>query len=88
MFCQAGYIVSKLDLINSLRSDLCPFCAGPKTPRQSVCDYCWQLLPAKLQKPLYHCIGEGYEAAMHAAQRHLCPGKNVFHLRVTPWAAL
>jgi len=58
---------TKLQLIESLRSTVCPSCAGRKKSRQSFCGGCYYDLPAHVRSALYRTIGNGYEQAVTAA---------------------
>lgn len=58
-------------VINSLRSNVCPACAGPKTPSQSLCYADYRRLPADVKTALYNQVGDGYEEALHRALAYL-----------------
>jgi hypothetical protein len=65
-------------LLVSLRSRLCPMCAGPKRAAASVCIKCWATLPQGQRNQLYMRIGEGYEQAFASAMMSL--GVSAIHL--------
>jgi hypothetical protein len=58
-------------VVASLRSPLCPSCAGPKKPGQTLCYKEYRRLPHALQNALYDRVGDGYEQALHTALAHL-----------------
>lgn len=62
---------TRRQLIESLRSPVCPACANTKKVRQSFCGGCYGSLPRLVKKDLYQLIGNGYEDAFDAAMAHL-----------------
>lgn len=62
---------TKRQLIESLRSPVCPACANTKKVRQSFCGGCYGALPRRVQRDLYQLIGNGYEDAFAEALTHL-----------------
>ena len=58
-------------LVNSLRSCRCPVCGGAKRAAETLCHTDYRRLPRELQKSLYRRVGEGYDAAVHAAFDYL-----------------
>jgi hypothetical protein len=67
--------------LSSLRSDVCPVCAGHKRTSQTMCVRDYRRLPADLQRSLYQRIGAGYEQALQAALITL--NASTFHLPPT-----
>ncbi|MBX3396535.1 MAG: hypothetical protein KF841_14330 [Phycisphaerae bacterium] len=64
-------------LVRSLRSDVCPSCAGKKKGMQTFCGKCYFKLPHAMRKALYDRVGEGYEEAFAAACDKLGVGNPV-----------
>lgn len=57
-------------LIKSLKSELCPVCAGKKKPRHTLCGKCYFKMPAELRNATYAPVGEGYAEAVQDAFIH------------------
>lgn len=62
---------TRMQLIDSLRSPLCPACARQKKVSHSFCGQCFRSLPRQIKFDLYLYIGCGYEEAFDAALAHL-----------------
>lgn len=58
-------------LVASLRSCTCPMCGRVKRAAETLCRDDYRRLPRELQKALYRRVGEGYDAAVHAAFDYL-----------------
>ncbi|HWP39813.1 MAG TPA: hypothetical protein VNL70_02720 [Tepidisphaeraceae bacterium] len=63
--------LTAVNLLRSLRSEVCPACGQAKSARQSLCPSCLRRVPARLKGELRRRIGEGYDSAMLRALRHL-----------------
>jgi hypothetical protein len=79
---------SKIDprlLVHSLRSLLCPSCAGYKASGMMLCRPCYSQLSRKLQGEAYSPVCQGYELVFAAAMRRLMvstihfPGRRRIH---------
>lgn len=66
--------ITKLDAIQSLRSQQCPGCSGCKAARKALCRSCWDQLPLGMRTDLYQGIGQGYESALTRAIKKLREG--------------
>jgi hypothetical protein len=56
--------LGRRELIESLRSNVCPSCGDGKRPRQTFCRSCWMLLDQPVRTRLYDPVGRGYEEAV------------------------
>ncbi len=54
-------------LVRSLRCTVCPACGCSKGANNTFCRACFLALAKPLRDALYRRLGEGYEAAVHAA---------------------
>lgn len=58
------------ELVESLRSHVCPVCGGGKSARMTMCRRDYKQLPRELQHALYSRVGAGYEEAMKDCMTH------------------
>lgn len=57
--------------VRSIRSTLCPACAGKKKQMRSLCFGCYRSLPRPMKGALYRLVGNGYEQALDDALKRL-----------------
>lgn len=68
--------------LDSLRSKVCPACAGPKGAAKTFCFPCYHRLPAAMRSALYARLRAGYEEAVVDALRYL--DAETFHTERMP----
>lgn len=82
--------LTRVNLLTSLRGEVCPACGMPKIAGQSVCPQCWRQLPRRIGGELHLGIDQGYEGAMLRALRYLkvrrfvLPGEPLWEARCFP----
>lgn len=79
---------TKAELMQSLRSETCPTCGGPKGAMRTLCLACFRKLPHTIKNRLYSRFGEGYETAFQDAMRFLKVTEIKPPARVVPQAGL
>lgn len=62
---------TRVELVISLRSDVCPACGGAKMPGQTLCRKEYSRLPKPGRMRLYQRLGHGYEDAVQWALEQL-----------------
>ena len=63
--------MSKIEIIKSLGSEICPMCSRKKVYKRSFCMDCFRKLSPRMQERLYLPFGKGYCSAFRDALRQL-----------------
>lgn len=59
------------ELVQSLRSNVCPACSGVKDTRKTFCGSCYRRCSPETKTNLYRLLGKGYEEAVEQALKEL-----------------
>jgi hypothetical protein len=63
--------MTKGEILESFKGQICAACGGKKGPRMSHCTPCYHSLPPEQRQALYRRFGDGYEEAFLASLEYL-----------------